>query len=352
MPATATRSDDDRWQAVLNRDPAADGMFYYAVRTTGIYCRPVCTARRPNRSNVEFFESAPEAERHGYRSCLKCRPHEAVSPLPEAVLTACRTIDAADAPPSLEDLGRKVGLSPGHLHRLFRSTIGMTPRQYAEAGRAERFRRRLQQREPVTHALHAAGYQSASTLYESAGETLGMTPAHYRNGGTGESIRAAVVRCSLGWIAVAATERGVCMVEPGDDSAELESLVTSRFPNAEVDGNDDQFRQWVSQLVSCVDGLDDGQQLPLDLKGTVFQRRVWTLLRSIPPGTTITYTELAKKLGKPTAARAVASACAANQLAVVVPCHRVVRSDGSLSGYRWGVERKRELLDRESSEQP
>ncbi|MFG0335046.1 MAG: bifunctional transcriptional activator/DNA repair enzyme AdaA, partial [Maioricimonas sp. JB049] len=293
-----------------------------------------------------------EAEQHGYRACRKCRPDQSGGSLPAAVLLACRTIDAAETPPTLNELARTVALSPGYLHRLFRSTIGMTPREYADAARAERFRDRLQQNQPVTQALHGAGYQAVSTVYESSGETLGMTPATFRNGGTGESIRAAVVRCSLGWVAVAATARGLCLAELGDEPDTLNSLIASRFPIAYVVGDDHDFRKWISLVVSCVDGLVDASDLPLDLKGTVFQRRVWTLLRSIPPGTTITYTELAKKLGKPTAARAVASACAANQLAVVVPCHRVVRSDGSLSGYRWGVERKRELLDREASEQP
>ncbi|MEW4526121.1 bifunctional DNA-binding transcriptional regulator/O6-methylguanine-DNA methyltransferase Ada [Maioricimonas sp. JC845] len=350
MPATAPRTDDDRWQAVLDRDPAADGTFFYAVRTTGIYCRPVCSARRPNRANVEFFPTPILAERHGYRPCRKCRPREAVSTIPDAVLAICRTIDAADTPPSLNDLARTVGLSPGYLHRLFRRSLGMTPREYADAARAERFREHLQRREPVTRALHSAGYQSASSVYESAGETLGMTPATYRDGGRGERLHATVVQCTLGWVAVAATQRGLCLVELTDDPDAAQQFVAARFPHATIEPNDDEFRQCVTQLIACLDGLDDGQQLPLDLQGTVFQRRVWTLLCKIPPGETITYTELARRLGKPNAARAVASACAANQLAVVVPCHRVVRTDGDLSGYRWGVERKRNLLDRESPE--
>lgn len=347
--ANAYSTDDERWNALVNRDREADGVFLYAVRTTGVYCRPICASRLPNRGNVQFFNTFEQAESNGYRPCKKCKPREAVSnQIPDAVVRACKLLDDAEEPLSLETLADAVGLSPSYFHRLFKKVVGVTPKAYASARRAERFRNGLREEETITQAMYGAGFGSSSRCYEGVGSDLGMTPTEYRNGGAGQSVFFAVTDCYLGYVVVAATERGICSIELGEEPDDLRSQLTARFPQAELKEDDPAFQELVGQVVACIEAPTDGLDLPLDVQGTAFQRRVWAALQDIPVGTTATYSEIARRIGKPTAVRAVASACAANKLAVAIPCHRAVRSDGELSGYRWGVERKRKLLDRET----
>lgn len=338
---------DPRWASVVARDPAADGQFFYSVRSTGVYCRPSCGARQPRPENVAFHASAADAEAAGFRPCRRCHPDR---PDPHAALIAelCRFIDAADTPPSLAVLAARAGFSPHHLHRLFRTVTGLTPRAYAAAGRARRLRDALAGSRPVTAAILDAGYPSPGRFYAESGALLGMTPTAWRAGGADTDIRFAIGQCSLGAILVAASPRGLCAIALGDDPERLARELQDRFPRARLIGADAGFERWVAQVVGFVDAPGSRLALPLDLRGSAFQQRVWLALRDIPPGSTLSYSELARRLGMPKSARAVASACAANPLAVAIPCHRVVRTDGSLSGYRWGVERKRALLDRES----
>lgn len=342
-------SDDERWQAVVRRDPAAVGAFCYAVRTTGVYCRPSCPAKLPRRDRVCFHATAEEAERAGFRPCRRCRPNEA--PLAErqqqAVTRACRLIETADEAPSLADLAREAGLSAFYLHRLFRSVTGVTPKAYATACRARRLHEELTRNATVTEAIYAAGFASSGRCYATTDEQLGMTPTAYRAGGVGTTIRFAVGACSLGSVLVAATERGVCAILLGDDPDWLTRNLQDRFPAARLIGGDTSFEQWVAAVVGLVEDPRRGLDLPLDIRGTAFQVRVWDALRQILPGSTASYTEIAERIGQPRAARAVALACAANPIAIAIPCHRVIRTDASLSGYRWGVERKARLLDRE-----
>jgi AraC family transcriptional regulator of adaptative response/methylated-DNA-[protein]-cysteine methyltransferase len=344
-------TDDERWNAVRERDGRADGAFLYAVKTTGVFCRPTCPSRLPNRANVEFFTTCELAVRGGYRACRKCKPTSAPKGVPDAVLRACRLMDGAGEPPSLEALAGAVGLSPFYFHKLFKAVVGVTPKAYAAARRVERFRDGLEAEQTVTQAMYGAGFGSSSRCYEGVGDNLGMTPTEYRGGGAGKSIRLAVVGCRLGWVAVAATERGVCLIEFGNSPDALRAGATARFPKAAVDGGDPEFRRWVEQVVEQIEAPGHVADLPLDIQGTAFQRKVWEALRAIPAGTTATYKEIAQRIGRPAAVRAVARACAANPLAVAIPCHRVVRSDGDLGGYRWGVGRKAELLRREGEGQ-
>jgi len=355
-PAAVPLDDDGRWAAVLAREPAADGAFRYAVKTTGIYCRPTCTARRPRRGNVVFFASAADAEAAGFRPCRRCRP-EAAAPdqlLVERVRTACRLIEAAietgDEPPSLSTLAAAAGLGPHHFHRLFKLALGVTPRAYAAAHRANRLRTGLPEAATVTAACYDAGYGSSGRLYAEAPGTLGMTPTAYRAGGAGAEIRFAVGESSLGAILVAATRRGVCAILLGDDPDALVRELQERFAKATLVGADAGFEETVAKAVGLVEApATAAAGLPLDILGTAFQRRVWEALRAIPAGETRSYTMVASSLGVPGAVRAVARACAANPLAVAIPCHRVVRLDGDLAGYRWGIERKRTLLAREAA---
>jgi AraC family transcriptional regulator of adaptative response/methylated-DNA-[protein]-cysteine methyltransferase len=347
--ARAYTTDDERWNALVNRDRQADGVFLYAVRTTGVYCRPICASRLPNRGNVQFFHTFEQAERHGYRACKRCKPREPVSnQIPDAVVRACKLMDDAEKPLSLGTLADAVGLSPFYFHRLFKKVVGVTPKAYASARRAERFRDGLREKETITQAMYGAGFGSSSRCYEGVGSDLGMTPTEYRSGGAGQSVSFAVTDCYLGYVIVAATERGVCLIEFGDKRNELRDKLAARFPKAELREDDPTFLELLAQVVACIEAPTHGLDVPLDIQGTAFQRRVWAALQDIPVGTTATYSEIARRIGKPTAVRAVASACAANKLAVAIPCHRAVRSDGELSGYRWGVERKRKLLDRET----
>ena len=342
----------DRWEALRRRDPAADGRFVYAVRSTGVYCRPSCAARPARPENVVFYDTNAEAERAGFRPCKRCRPDgpSQSERRADAVARACRLIEEAEEVPPLEELAAAAGLSPHHFHRIFKQATGVTPRAYAEARRAARVAGSLQEAGSVTEAIYEAGYGSSGRFYETAGARLGMTPTAYRRGGAGEAIRFAVGACSLGSILVAATERGICASLLGDDPEELLRDLQDRFPNAELIGGDPGFETTVAQVVGLVEAPGTGLALPLDIGGTAFQQRVWQALRAIPAGRTASYAEIARAIGEPAAVRAVARACGANPLAVAIPCHRVVRSDGGLSGYRWGVERKRDLLDRERAE--
>jgi AraC family transcriptional regulator of adaptative response/methylated-DNA-[protein]-cysteine methyltransferase len=341
---------DPRWAQVVARDAQADGRFFYSVRSTGVYCRPSCAARAARPENVAFHASAAEAERAGFRPCRRCRPDEAPRDERRAALVAelCRFIDAADPPPTLAELAARAGLSAHHLHRLFKAVTGVTPKAYAAAGRAGRVRRQLAGSASVTAAIYDAGYHSNSRFYAEADRVLGMTPTQLRSGGADTDIRFAIGACSLGAILVAQSDRGVCAIALGDDADALARELQDRFPKARLVGDDPAFARRVAQVVGLVEAPALGLHLPLDLRGTAFQQRVWQALRDLPAGTTASYAEVASRIGAPRSARAVAQACAANPLAVAVPCHRVVRTDGALCGYRWGVERKRTLIEREA----
>lgn len=343
---------DPRWAAVVARDKRADDTFFFSVKTTGVYCRPSCGARTPRPENVAFHRSAEEAERAGFRPCLRCEPDQ--RPLAarhaETVAALCRIIEQSATPLSLDALARRAGMSAWHLHRVFKSVTGVTPKGYAAARRAERVRAALDAKGSVTEAMLDAGYNSSGRFYESSNAALGMTPTRYRKGGDGEEIRHAVGLCSLGTVLVAATARGVCAILLGDDPEALARDLSRRFPRARIVDADAGFAQTVAAVVALVEGPRADLSLPLDVRGTAFQRRVWEALRAIPAGSTTTYAALAAKLGAPKSVRAVAQACAANALAVAIPCHRVVRGDGALAGYRWGLSRKRALLDREARE--
>ena len=346
----APAADAARWTALRTRDRSADGTFVYSVKTTGVYCRPSCAARPARPENVAFHDSPAAAERAGFRPCKRCKPDQ--PPLAERqaaqVAALCRMIETADEVPTLDELAARAGLSAFHTHRLFKAVTGVTPRAYAAAHRARRVRGELATRAMVTEAIYGAGYNSSARFYEASDAMLGMTPTAYRKGGPGVAIRFAIGQCTLGAILVAASERGVCAILLGDDPEALVHDLEQRFPRAELVGDDPGFEQRVAQVVGLVEQPRLGTELPLDIRGTAFQQRVWKALSRIPAGKTASYVQIASRIGAPRAVRAVAQACAANALAVAIPCHRVVRTDGDLSGYRWGVERKRALLDREA----
>jgi AraC family transcriptional regulator, regulatory protein of adaptative response / methylated-DNA-[protein]-cysteine methyltransferase len=341
---------DPRWAAVLARDMTADGDFVYSVDTTGVYCRPSCASRRARPEHVAFHQTTADAERAGFRPCLRCRPDQ--PPLVEqhaaTVARLCRFIESADQAPSLEALAQEAGLSVYHLHRLFKAATGLTPKAYAAAHRARRVRAELGRSDTVTEAIYGAGYNSNGRFYAQSNDVLGMTPSRYRAGGADTDIRFAIGECSLGAILVAASEIGVCAILIGDDPDALARDLQDRFPRAELIGGDTGFEQLVAKVVGLVEAPAVGLDLPLDVRGTAFQQRVWQALRDIPAGRTLSYADLARRIGAPKSVRAVAQACGANPLAVAIPCHRVVRNDGALAGYRWGVERKRTLLERET----
>ena len=343
--------DEERyWQAILSREARFDGAFVYAVRSTGVYCRPGCPSRRPRRDQVIFFARPAAAEQAGFRACRRCRPAGGATSEAQAdmVQRACQVMDAAaDQPPTLVELGEQIGVSPYHLQRTFKRVMGITPRQYADARRLDRLKARLKGGDSVTTALYEAGYGSSSRLYEQAPEQLGMTPATYQRGGAGATIAYASAATPLGRLLVAATARGICFVSLGDDDAATERSLRAEFPAAELQRDDDVLGAWVAAIVRHLSGTEPRLDLPLDVRATAFQRRVWEALRAIPYGETRTYGQIAQELGQPTAARAVARACATNPVALVVPCHRVVGEGGDLRGYRWGVERKRSLLAQE-----
>ena len=347
--AIAAVESDPRYAAVQSRDTRADGTFFYSVKTTGVYCRPSCAARPARPENVAFHRTRSEAERAGFRPCKRCKPDQ--PPLSERhaakVAELCRLIEGDDEAPSLEDLARHAGLSAFHTHRLFKTVTGVTPKEYATAHRAGRVRGALQAQSSITAAIYGAGYKSSARFYAKSNALLGMTPTNYRAGGADLEIRFAIGECSLGSILVAATPLGVCAILLGDEPQALAHDLERRFPRAALIGADGEFEQLVAKVVGLVENPRVGATLPLDIRGTAFQQRVWKALSKIPAGKTMTYSDIAHAIGSPKAVRAVAQACAANALAVAIPCHRVVRTDGGLSGYRWGVERKRSLLARE-----
>jgi AraC family transcriptional regulator of adaptative response/methylated-DNA-[protein]-cysteine methyltransferase len=345
-----TITSDTRWTAMRARDARADGTFVYAVKTTGVFCRPSCTARHAKPGNVEFYPTIDAAERAGFRACKRCKPAQLALADQHAtrIIALCRWIESRDETPTLEELAARLGLSPFYTQRLFKRVTGVTPKAYAAALRARRMEKELRAGESVTSAIYDAGYNSSGRFYESSNGRLGMTPSAYRKGGIGVPIRFAVGECSLGAILVAATERGVCTISLGDDPNELVRDLERRFPRAELTGTDTAFEKLVATVVGLVERPWIATKLPLDIRGTAFQERVWKALSVIPVGTTMTYAEVAQAIGSPKSVRAVARACASNHLAVAIPCHRVVRTDGNLSGYRWGIDRKRALLLREA----
>jgi AraC family transcriptional regulator of adaptative response/methylated-DNA-[protein]-cysteine methyltransferase len=348
-PKPTSSRDDARWGAVVARDASFAGHFYIAVNTTGVYCRPGCPARLPKRANVRFFDTRDEAERAGFRPCKRCKPDQpSLGELHAAkVAQACRLIEAAEEAPKLDALAETVGLSPYHFHRIFKQAVGVTPKAYAIAHRNKRVRAELPASDTVTAAIYDAGFNSNGRFYANASEVLGMAPTEFRKGGAGQDIRYAIPECSLGLVLIAASEKGVCAILFGDDPEELGRELQDQLPHARLIGGDKPFQELAAKVVSFVEDPAKGIDLPLDIRGTAFQHRVWEALRHIPVGSTASYAEIAKKIGAPKAVRAVARACATNRIAVAIPCHRVVRSDGALSGYRGGVERKRALLAKE-----
>jgi AraC family transcriptional regulator of adaptative response/methylated-DNA-[protein]-cysteine methyltransferase len=349
------------WQAVQARDRGADGLFVYAVRSTGIYCRPSCPSRKPQREQVEFFALPQAAEQQGFRACRRCRPCSADlrDARTKAVARVCREIEArihADAgdvgetPVTLAALSGIAGMSPHQLERAFRGVMGITPRQYADAQRMRRLKSRLRKGDDVTTALYDAGFGSSSRLYERAPSHLGMTPATYRQGGAGMRIHYIIVGSPLGRLLVGATERGISALYLGESDARLKAALLNEYPRAEILRDRNGLEGWVEKILAHLRGKEPQLDLPTDVQATAFQRRVWEELRKIPYGATRTYSEIARAIGRPKASRAVAQACATNPVSVVVPCHRVVREDGNLAGYRWGLDRKRALLERESAD--
>ncbi len=345
----AATERDPRWASVVARSTAADTTFFYSVKTTGVYCRPSCAARLARPENVRFHTSQRDAENAGFRPCKRCKPDQPSLTEQHAarVTQACRLIETSQEVPSLEELASHAGMSVFYFHRVFRAITGLTPREYATAHRGERVRQELGRGGSVTAAIYQAGYNSNGRFYGESRQVLGMTPTDYRAGGANAEIRFAIGQCSLGSILVARSERGICAILLGDDPDALARDLQDKFPRATLIGGDAEFERLVSEVVGFVETPGLGLDLPLDVRGTAFQRRVWQALQEIPAGTTASYRDIATRIGSPTSVRAVAQACAANALAVAIPCHRVVRTDGGLSGYRWGVERKRALLERE-----
>jgi AraC family transcriptional regulator of adaptative response/methylated-DNA-[protein]-cysteine methyltransferase len=341
--------DRDRWEIIRRRDAAADGQFLYSVKTTGVYCRPSCASRLPRRENVRFHATAADAERAGFRPCKRCRPNEAapVDAGTQAVERACRFIEAGGQAVDLQRLARAVGMSPFHFHRVFKRLTGVTPKAYAAANRSRRVRDELVAGSSVSEAIRGSGYRSNGAFYATAAARLGMKPSSIRAGGAGTAIRFAVGESTLGAVLVAATAKGVCAIFLGDEPVALERALLERFPKADLARGDAGFDEYVARAIALVEIPSAGLDLPLDIRGTAFQLRVWEALRRIPPGATASYTAIALAIGRPKAVRAVAQACAANPAAIAIPCHRVLRSDASLAGYRWGMERKAELLRRE-----
>jgi AraC family transcriptional regulator of adaptative response/methylated-DNA-[protein]-cysteine methyltransferase len=345
---------DPRWARIVARDKSADGQFWYSVATTGIYCRPSCPSRGAKPQNVTIHGTLAAAKATGFRACRRCNPDGLSSDAENAaiLLKACRLLDEADETPSLAELAAAVDLSPYYFHRLFKKTIGITPKAYAAERRAIRLRDGLGKAPTVTAAFYEAGFASSGRFYEISTRMLGMPPGRYRAGGAKEVLTFAVAQCSLGAILVASSAKGVAAILLGADPSALVRELQDRFPKADFVGGDPGYEALVAKVIGLIETPGRGHDLPLDVRGTVFQQRVWKALREVPAGKTATYAEIARRIGAPTATRAVAGACAANALAVLIPCHRVIRSDGGLSGYRWGVERKRALLERERAPAP
>ena len=343
-------TDESRWEAVQRRERDADGVFLYGVLTTLVYCRPVCSSRKPKYENVRFFDTWEQAEQEGFRPCKRCNPrsNEKSDGLEEKIVKACRMMDDAEEHIPLKNLAEQSGLSPYHFHRLFKKTTGVTPKQYAVQKRLARVRSGLKERPSVTDAVYDAGFASGSRFYENASDNLGMKPTDFRKGAEGIRIRVATAKSWLGWVLIGATDKGVCAVDIGDSPETLRARLNEDFPKADIRDGDDDLAQWVEKILTHLENPHGRPDLPLDIRGTAFQRRVWKAIREIPAGSKAGYKDIAEKIGNPDASRAVARACASNRIAVVVPCHRVVRKDGEIGGYRWGTERKRALLDREA----
>ena len=339
------------WERLRNRDASEAGSFVYGVVTTGIYCRPGCPSRLPRKENIRFFTSREEAKQAGFRPCLRCRPDGATleEQQAQAISKACALIEAAEEKPDFDAVAKAVSMSRHHFHRIFKQTTGVTPGAYFNARRRDRAIEGLSHARTVTDAIYGAGYSSSSRFYETCAPGLGLKPSAFGKGGAGEVILFAVATCSLGSILVAATAQGICAIQLGDAPEPLVEALRDRFPKAELRGGDEDFERVVAQVIGLVEEPKRAFGLPLHVRGTAFQQRVWEVLRSIPPGETMTYAEVAAEAGCPSAVRAVASACAANKIAVAIPCHRVVRKGGALSGYRWGVKRKAALLKREGA---
>jgi AraC family transcriptional regulator of adaptative response/methylated-DNA-[protein]-cysteine methyltransferase len=348
---TVLTADDPRWARVVERDRSADGQFWYAVATTGIYCRPSCPSRNANPKNVTLYDTLAAAKASGFRPCKRCNPDGASLEAQNAALVAkaCRLIEQSEEPWSLADLADAVELSTSYFHRMFKAVTGVTPKDYMAAHQGKRVRERLAQGKSVTATIYDAGFNSSGRFYEKSTGMLGMTPSKYRAGGTDEEIRFAVGQSSLGAILVASSDKGVAAILMGDDPEALVRNLQDRFPKARLIGGDAAYEQRVARVIGFLETPKLGLDLPLDVRGTAFQQRVWQALKDIPPGKTATYAEIARAIGAPSAVRAVASACASNNIAVAIPCHRVVRKDGSPSGYAWGVERKRALIEREAA---
>ena len=351
-PTPASVADDPRWPRIVARDKTADGYLWYSVATTGVYCRPSCPSRVANPKNVQLHDTLESARATGFRPCKRCNPDGLSTECKNAALVAkaCRIIEESEQEPSLEELAGTIGRSSSYFHRVFKAATGLTPKDYAAAHRAKKVRRGLASCNTVTEAIYDAGFNSSGRFYEKSTDMLGMTPSRYRNGGTDEKIKFAVGQSSLGAILVASSKKGVAAILLGDDADELVRSLQDRFPQAHLIGADRDYEALIARVVGLVEAPGIGLDLPLDVRGTAFQQRVWQALREIPIGETVCYAEIARRIGSPQAARAVAAACAANNLAIAIPCHRVVRNDGALSGYAWGVERGRALLDREASQ--
>jgi len=351
-PAQVSVADDPRWARVVARDRTADGQFWYSVMTTGVYCRPSCASRTANPQNVQLHDTLEAAKATGFRPCKRCNPDGPSIDCDNAAIVAkaCRLIEQSEEEPSLTELADAVGRSASYFHRLFKAATGLTPKEYATAHRATKVRDCLASGNTVTEAIYDAGFNSSGRFYEKSTDMLGMTPTQYRSGGANEDIRFAVGQCSLGAILVASSKKGVVSILIDSDPAELVRNLQDRFPKANLIGADSNYEALVARVVGFIEAPSLGLDLPLDIRGTAFQHRVWQALREIPVGQTVSYAEIARRIGAPKAVRAVAGACAANNLAVAIPCHRVVKNDGSLSGYAWGVERKRALLDRETTQ--
>ncbi|WDZ79164.1 bifunctional DNA-binding transcriptional regulator/O6-methylguanine-DNA methyltransferase Ada (plasmid) [Ensifer adhaerens] len=343
-------TDDPRWALIVARDRSADGQFWYSVATTGIYCRPSCPSRAANPKNVALHDTLESARATGFRPCRRCNPDGPSLECENAALIAkaCRVIEDSEEEPSLEDLAAAVDRSPSYFHRMFKASTGLTPKAYAAGHRAKKVREGLETAMSVTAAMYDAGFNSSGRFYEKANGMLGMTPTQYRDGGTNEEIKFAVGQSCLGAILVASSTKGVASILLGDDPDALVRDLQDRFPKARLIGMDRDYEALIAQVCGFVENPSVGLDLPLDVRGTAFQRRVWQVLQEIPAGERLSYSEIARRIGTPSATRAVAGACAANKIAVVIPCHRVVRNDGALSGYAWGVDRKRALLDREA----
>jgi AraC family transcriptional regulator, regulatory protein of adaptative response / methylated-DNA-[protein]-cysteine methyltransferase len=341
---------DPRWRAVADRDPKADGKFFYSVETTGVYCRPSCGARPARPENVRYHVTCEDAENAGFRACKRCKPNMLglAAENPAKIAKACRLIEKSEKAPPLKQLAKQAGMSPFHFHRIFKSLTGLTPVAYARAHRNQRVRASLERSNSVTDAIYDAGFNSSGRFYASTNQVLGMTPAKFREGGADTDIFFAIGKASLGSILVAQSKKGVCSILIGDDPEALIRDLQDQFPKANLIGDEAGYQDLIAKVIGLIEKPEIGLDLPLDIRGTAFQQRVWKALQQIPPGSTATYTEIARKIGMPKAVRAVAQACGANSLAIAIPCHRVIRNDGSLSGYRWGVDRKRALLEREA----